>query len=144
MPNEFDVAAAKAARLPRLVTEASAKRFDDIARASAARAIGNGGSMSVRGGGRVRLSTSARGKHAGSISIEDIRADPPAQWRWIEDGTRPHAEGAGVILGGPHFDHPVRGPVQHPGARGKQAWSKALAEFAGEFQAITTNAGRTI
>lgn len=138
MSGPLDRVAADLEQLPRRLVEDGATRFDQIARAAAARVVGSGGTMRIRQrGGRVlpvRLTTATRIHSAGSSVDADITGVPGGPWVWIEDGTRPHRVGRpGDVLGGPRFDHPVRGSVEHPGAHGQQAWSRAVDAFDREY-----------
>lgn len=61
-----------------------------------------------------------------------VQGKPVGQWIWVNSGTTAHLIGVGRrktrtrwgqhYVYGPTFDHPVRGPVYHPGMKGKNAW----------------------
>lgn len=145
MPDSLTRAAAELERLPRRLVEDGAARFDQIARAAAARVVGSGGRMRVRQrGGRIlplQLTTEAR-VHSGAGGADaDVHGEPGGPWVWIEDGTHAHRVGrAGDVLGGPRLDHPVKGSVAHPGAHGQQAWSRAVDAFDHEYVRLAEDA----
>jgi hypothetical protein len=146
---------AKLEKLPgRVVADATAQ-FVAIAEASAARALHgtNVMNMHVRRRGAatgsrnprtipVRMTVRVKLHGEAAQAWAYLHAFPPGPWAWIESGTTAHLIGKGKIRGrglkrkmaaqyvmGGGFDHPVRGPVLHPGSRGKQAWTRAVVEF---------------
>src|SRR5262245_41309511 len=146
MPSKLVGVAARLGNLPQgTVTEAVA-RFDILARESAARVVGNGGVMRMhtRGGKRpaIELRTELqRSGNFGDSAFAFVEGLPRAQWRWIEDGTQPHAVGfrrggRSTYLKAPNYGHPIRGPISHPGSTGAGAWTRALTEFGKEFPEV--------
>lgn len=94
-----------------------------------------GGSVAPRGvkagGGRAALvarSTVTAGTGAATCHVQ---GEPAYGWAWLTYGTAGHVitprEG-GALAGG--LRHPVRGPVHHPGAGGRNAWGRVAAEAA--------------
>jgi hypothetical protein len=133
-------------KLPaRVVADASA-RFVVLAEASAARAMHGSNVMSMhtsKGRQPAVLTVRVKAHDDGPSGARAfLYATPPGVWSWLESGTQPHLIGKGKVRGrgakrkmtntflkGAAFEHPVRGPVLHPGTHGKQAWSRAVAEF---------------
>lgn len=144
MPEPFTAAAAALSGVERKILDEAADRFQQIARESAARVVGYGGTMHVHGrGGRrrpVKLTTTAKPGHS-AVFIEGV---PAGMWRWIEDGTQPHQIPKRVskkkprFLKGDSYGHPIRGPIMHPGSRGQNAWTKAVNTFRAEYPDIVT------
>lgn len=86
---------------------------------------------------RLTIDADVRRLTAGDATAEITparRAGGP--WRWIEDGTTRHPIGRGHDRSGRNRrrlrlgDGWIAGPVVHPGATGKQAWSRAIDESA--------------
>lgn len=124
--------AAKLEQLPRVVVEDALAKFKEIALAEVTKAIGSTTMhMHVRRGRRVPVKFDVSTNLSGSGALVNGYANgkPAAVWVWIEDGTKPHMEGKGRTLSAPTYDHPVKGPIHHPGTTGKQTWTKAIAEF---------------
>lgn len=131
--------AARIADLPFAITEAAVTRFDEIAKESASRVVGGGATMRMHGrrGKRVPIKLGTRWNRSGNSVF--INGTPAGPWVWIESGTRPHEvgrprRGTVTYLKGPTYDHPVKGPVMHPGSTGRRAWSIAVATFQDEFR----------
>jgi hypothetical protein len=109
---------------PRAVEEAS-KIVKRGLTASAKAATGGDGRFSRAPWARLTVNVDVRA-FTGDEAVAEItpakRSGGP--WRWIEDGTRPHPIGARKHLRlGREW---IIGPVQHPGSRGKQAWTEAV------------------
>jgi hypothetical protein len=133
--------AAALTRLPREVLVDAVLEFDKIAQRSAARVVGNGGTMRIHGrrGKRypAKMATKARTSGTGASMTVFIAGVPKGPWVWIESGTKPHDIGRkGRYLKAPGADHPVMGPIVHPGTRGQQAWTRAVLEFRRDFPDI--------
>jgi hypothetical protein len=133
--------AAALTRLPREVLVDAVLGFDKIAQRSAARVVGNGGTMRIHGrrGKRypARMATKARTSGSGASMTVFIDGVPKGPWVWIESGTKPHDIGRkGRYLKAPTAKHPIMGPIHHPGTRGHQAWTRAVTEFRHNFPDI--------
>lgn len=139
MPKSLDALAARVAKLPRLLAEDAAERFDDIARAAASRVVGSGAKMNRAG---VTLTTAAKVTAGSDGAHAEIVGVPKGPWVWVEGGTRPHRIVTRRFMFGPGMAHPVR-VVNHPGMRGQQAWTKAVETFRSDFadQATKTAKG---
>jgi len=125
-----------------LVLEAAA-RFDELATASAARVVGNGGTMRMhtrKGRRPVKMATKVAKVYDRDVTVTAVVVgNPKAMWVWIEDGTRAHDIGRGRVLSAPGYPHPVKGPIHHPGSRGQKAWSRAVNEFKVEYPKLALN-----
>lgn len=138
MSQPYTAAAARLAGAEKAILEAAAERFDVIATESAARVVGNGGTMRIhgRGGRRPAAKMATRSEISGDALI--VSGTPAGPWVWIQSGTRPHQIGR-PGRGGPRFlkastyAHPVIGPVPHPGSTGRQAWTRAVETFRNEY-----------
>lgn len=68
------------------------------------------------------------GQHATTLRIQAVPVGP---WVWVTSGTAPHLVGQTnrgrrpQWVRGAGYDHGVRGPVLHPGARGRRVWTSA-------------------
>lgn len=142
--------AAKLERLPKEIVDAALARFDVLAKESAARVIGSGTMrIHARGGKRypVTMRTKSKVYDRGDTTVAFVNGTPAGPWVWLEDGTRPHEigrprRGQVIFLQGERFAHPIRGPIVHPGSRGRQAWTRAVAAFARESPDIAATALR--
>ena len=134
--NKLTGVAAALEQLPIEVVERAVERFDILAKESASRVVGGGATMRMHTRrGRVGVPLSTKSNMSGGSAY--INGVPAAQWRWIEDGTKPHAVGRrGDFLKGPGYGHPMRAPIGHPGSRGPHAWTRAVEEFRAEFPDI--------
>lgn len=131
--------AARLEQLPRVVIDDALEAFADIVRAEVTKAIGSDTMrLHVRGGRRVPVRIEVTGTVRGSGASVDafVNGKPAGIWVWLEDGTKAHLEGKGRTLAAPSYDHPVKGPIRHPGSTGKRVWSKAVAEFRTQFPDI--------
>lgn len=113
---DLSAAAAALRRLPAGALTAAAPRIADAAEQVGARAA-------PRGIDGRRLGADTIVRHRGSGAVLQVAATPRGAWRIVNDGTRAHPEGDRAhILAGRGWRHPVRGPVAHPGARGRHVW----------------------
>lgn len=127
-------------KLPNDLVEAAVRRFDEIARGTAARAVGGTMSLHGRGGKRtpVTLATRSVVLGRGDTAEAIVVGAPKAMWVWLEHGTRPHQIGRRhndkvTYLHGARYAHPIAGPVEHPGSRSKGTWTATINAFRGEF-----------
>lgn len=132
----------------------AAKRFDEIARESAGRALGGTPVMYVhaRRGRRpaIKFRTVARINRTAGGAEALLRGVPVGPWVWLESGTGPHQIGVRMRGRGRNRRRSrlnidggwVTGPVHHPGAPGKLAWSRAVDIFAGEYRGLALRALR--
>lgn len=130
--------AAKLEALPRDIIDASVRRFDDIAKAAVSRAIG-GTTMNIhtrKGRRPVKMGTKSNVTGSGAHVSVFINGTPSAQWTWLETGTKRHEIGKGRTLAAPTYDHPIKGPISHPGSRGQHVWTKAVDDFQNEVHDI--------
>lgn len=118
-----------------VVLEAAA-RFDELATASAARIVGNGGTMRMhtsRGRKSTPMGTKADNPVGrGATVTVTVRGKPKGPWVWLESGTKEHEIGRAhwhLKLGN---DWRI-GPIVHKGSRGQKAWSRAVKELKVEF-----------
>jgi len=143
--NLLDGLTAKLSRIPQSYATEAAKVFRTVAEA-------NGGTMM----GRYQLTASEKKRLIRDQGCTLIMKGTPAGfWVWKESGTKPHAiavrtrrrtgpagskvkvkrrrgrtvgRGKQPALAGAGWDHPVAGPVQHPGTAGRRAWSRTVTE----------------
>lgn len=129
--------------VPDAVVIAAARAVKDVARRE-------GGSVRLwsrrrRRARTVRLRAVDNVRRTGPAQVTArVQGLPVGPWVWANTGTDAHLVGAGAtkasrrttaqrarrdvrILSGPRFAHPVRGPVVHPGARGRGAWRRVVA-----------------
>jgi len=147
MPSSsFAGAAARIAKLPRTIVVHAAERFDEVARDTASRAVGGAMQLHGRRGRRptVKLRTYTKYSGEGAAARAFVRPSPLGVWLWLENGTRAHEIGArksrrgtgrsrtAKFLKGSGYAHPVRAPIHHPGSRGKQVWTRAVAAYRAE------------
>jgi len=146
MPSSlFAGAADRIAKLPRTIVVHAAERFDEVARDTASRAVGGSLQLHGRRGRRptVKLRTYTKYSGEGAAARAFVRPSPLGVWLWLENGTRAHEIGArrtrtgrgrrtAKFLKGPSYAHPVRAPIHHPGSRGKQVWTRAVAAYRAE------------
>lgn len=122
--------------LSRRVVVGGAQRFEQIAKASAARATRSGKAKRHDRDRRVTsvdfgtTETIVSGPGGAVATVDGLPGGP---WVWIEFGTKEHSIGAPGQLLGERLDHPVYGPVIHPGIIGRRAWSEAIRQFDAEF-----------
>jgi hypothetical protein len=122
--------------MPRTAADDVAARFDDIVKAALVRDIGSTTMMIHTGRGRrpVHLTTVSNVTGAGETVSLFVNGKPSGVWVWLEAGTGAHREGARVaFMKAQGYPHPVRGPVRHPGSRGKQTWSRAVDDLRREL-----------
>lgn len=101
--------------------------------------MGNGRWYSGAGGGRPRklgLRDTIRPVSNGSTCR--IQGKPAGPWVWLDSGTSAHLIGVGRSraagrsrgkrgrIYSPDHEHPVIGPIIHPGSPGKQAWTRVV------------------
>jgi hypothetical protein len=135
----FTAAAARLSGVERQIIQEAADRFEDIAKASVGRAVGGGGVWMLHGRGGRRRSVTMGTKATMGNSVVFIEGTPRAQWTWLEEGTKPHRVGRRTtFLKGAGYGHPVRGPIRHPGARGKRTWTQTVDTFRREYPDIVT------
>jgi len=143
--NVLDGLTAAFSRMPAAYATESAKAFKQIAEA-------NGGTMM----GRYQLTAKEKKRYVRDTQCTLIMQGVPAGfWVWKETGTKPHTiavrtrrrtkgaapkvkvkrrrgrtvgRGKQPALYGAGWDHPVAGPVQHPGTSGRRAWTRTVAE----------------
>lgn len=124
--------AAKLEQLPRTIVEEAVKRFDEAAKAAAARALHGSTTMNLhtrKGRRPVKMGTKSNLTGSGAHVTVFINGTPSAQWRWLEDGTKGHQEGKGRTLAAPSYSHPIKGPISHPGSKGQKVWTRAINDF---------------
>lgn len=125
--NTLNDLAANVRQLPRRIVEGAAERFEVVAIQAAARAGAR--TMTIRGR-TAPLTTVSNVTGGGTGATAEVHGTPARAWAWLEDGTKRHVEGGrGILLAGPRLNHPVYGPVVHPGTRGRQVWTGAALAF---------------
>lgn len=127
--------AARLEKLPRVIVDDAMKAFEKTAMDQVVRAIGSETMhMHTRRGRRpVKLSVVTNVSGSGALINGFANGRPSGVWTWLESGTKPHQEGRGSYLKAPNYGHPIKGPIEHHGSRGKRTWTKAIAEFEREF-----------
>jgi hypothetical protein len=139
MAEPFSRAAARLSGAEHKILELAATRFEELATESASRVVGGGAVMNMHTRrGRVPVKLGVRANVSGESVF--VTAFPQAQWRWIEEGTKPHSVGrGGRFLSAPRYGHPVRGPISHPGSKGQRAWTRTVTAFRAEYPDIVMN-----
>jgi hypothetical protein len=142
----FTAAAARLSGVEERILREAADRFEDIAKASVGRAVGGGGVWMLHGRGGRRRPVKMGTKSTMGKSVLFVEGTPRAQWTWLEEGTKPHMVGRRTrFLKGAGYAHPVRGPVRHPGSKGKRTWTQTVETFRKEYQGIvTTQVGKAL
>lgn len=127
--------------VPRHIINDAIDGMHTAAQASAARVVGSGAVMRMhtsRGRRPTKMSTKSSKISRTSAGVTTtVKAIPGGPWHWLEDGTKPHEIGRGRHLSFGGANRWIIGPVHHPGARGQQAWTKAVNEFRQEFVTIS-------
>jgi hypothetical protein len=78
-----------------------------------------------------------RRKVSDSAASAVVVAEPGRQWSWREYGIEDHSirpKRRRAMAGG--LDHPIMGPVIHPGVPADESWSEAMDEVATEFASV--------
>ena len=143
--NVLDGLSTALARMPASYATEAVKAFKALAEA-------NGGTMM----GRYQLTAKEKKRYVRDTQCTLIMQGVPAGfWVWKETGTKPHTiavrgrgrtkgaaakvkvkrrrgktvgRGKQPALYGAGWDHPVAGPVHHPGTSGRRAWTRTVAE----------------
>jgi hypothetical protein len=129
----FPQAADKLNRTGTLLPKATVDALRQAGKVSADIANVTGGRMRNMGRNGVNLTATAR---IGNIEAV-VRPRQPGPWRIAESGAGPHLIGISrratkrgrrrtgfVYAAG--YSHPVRGPIAHPGAKGRRVWTRTV------------------
>lgn len=141
MTEPFTAAAARLSGVEERILTEAADRFDVLAKEAASRAVGGGYVMLIHGrrNRRTPVKMGTRSNVSGGSVF--VVGSPRGPWVWIESGTKAHRIPKGrrrTFLKAPGYDHPVRS-VQHLGATGKRAWTRAEEQFRTEYPDIVVS-----
>lgn len=138
MAHQLHRYAAAVAQVPARAVAEAGDQLADIAGDEARRVTGDGRLSGMgRRGPRLRATVTVRTR--GDSATAELVGVPAGAWALLESGARPHRIGTarGPVLYGRGMAHPVRGPVQHPGARGQGTWTRTIAQAPRVLEDVT-------